>query len=135
MPPPIALNLKVKYPDIYNRYRKLKGPIKATKPLKTRRTRAQVTNGDTIDGLDTGLGVMTAEQGDVDHQFADGNVQEMSDELARLASQQGHVDLAQALLRLPRGGQEGEQVHLDEAMLRMARMASGEEKMENSWEV
>jgi len=94
-----------------------------------------VTNGDTIDGLDTGLGVMTAEQGDVDHQFADGNVQEMSDELARLASQQGHVDLAQALLRLPRGGQEGEQVHLDEAMLRMARMASGEEKMENSWEV
>lgn len=40
MPPPLAFSLKIKYPDIYNRYRKLKGPIKSTKILKTRRTKA-----------------------------------------------------------------------------------------------
>ncbi|OCF61215.1 hypothetical protein L486_00861 [Kwoniella mangroviensis CBS 10435] len=40
MPPPLALVLKVKYPDIYNRYRKLKGPVKDHKVLKgsTKRT-------------------------------------------------------------------------------------------------
>lgn len=101
MPPPLALNLKVKYPDIYNRYRKLKGPIKATKPLKTRRIKT---------------GVMSAE---VDQQLATMDAQ-MSDELARYASQ-GHGDLARALLGLPRGQED-----LNEEMLRMANITQEE---------
>ncbi|WVW86052.1 hypothetical protein I302_108090 [Kwoniella bestiolae CBS 10118] len=45
MPPPLALALKVKYPDIYNRYRKLKGPVKEHKVLKgsTKRTSSGTT--------------------------------------------------------------------------------------------
>lgn len=38
-PPPLALTLRIKYPDIYNRYRKLKGPIKDFKPPKHPRIR------------------------------------------------------------------------------------------------
>ncbi|WVR00199.1 hypothetical protein IAU59_007341 [Kwoniella sp. CBS 9459] len=34
MPPPLAMVMQVKYPDIYNRYRKLKGPVKENKVLK-----------------------------------------------------------------------------------------------------
>ncbi|WWD19538.1 hypothetical protein CI109_103999 [Kwoniella shandongensis] len=34
MPPALALAQKVKYPDLYNRYRKLKGPVKENKVLK-----------------------------------------------------------------------------------------------------
>ena len=149
MPPPLALSLKVKYPDIYNRYRKLKGPIKATKPLKTRRGGVGV-------GIGVGVGA-SSQPGDdqlaeddvkesvptdiltgVDHQFTLGAEEDaqMTDQLAMLASE-GHGDLAQALLRLPRGGQEGEQVHLDESMLRMAAAAAeeGQEgKVETAWE-
>lgn len=36
-PPALALTLKVKYPDIYNRFRKLRGPIKDFKPPKNPR--------------------------------------------------------------------------------------------------
>ncbi|EIW72270.1 hypothetical protein M231_04954 [Tremella mesenterica] len=36
LPPPLLTNFKIKYPDVYNRYRKLKGPIKGTRT--TRRT-------------------------------------------------------------------------------------------------
>ncbi|WWC64684.1 uncharacterized protein I303_107295 [Kwoniella dejecticola CBS 10117] len=45
MPPPLAMALKVKYPDIYNRYRKLKGPVKEHKQLKgpTKRTASGTT--------------------------------------------------------------------------------------------
>ncbi|WVF73016.1 hypothetical protein IAT40_007834 [Kwoniella sp. CBS 6097] len=35
MPPPLAMVMHVKYPDIYNRYRKLKGPVKEHKVLKS----------------------------------------------------------------------------------------------------
>ena len=131
LPPPLALNLKVKYPDIYNRYRKLKGPLTATKPLKSRRAvakRERQPTGDGVKGISAG-------QGGVEQKFGEGI--EMSDELAELASQ-GHVDLAQALLKLPRGGQDGEQVHLDEAMLRMARIGGGagqaDKTEETAWE-
>jgi len=141
MPPPLALSLKVKYPDIYNRYRKLKGPIKATKPLKTRRAGVNRIKAEATPVGETSLNGITAEDAGVEHQFVDGTGdmemdQRVSVELARLASK-GHVDLAQALLRLPRGGQEGEQVHLDEAMLRMARMESAgaqEERSETAWD-
>lgn len=131
MPPPLALNLKVKYPDIYNRYRKLKGPIKASKPLRSRRALKRSRDGDGDGDEEDAEGKQTEEGVDQDQdQLQDQQFQGMeldvgiSDDLARLAS--GHVDLAQALLRLPRGGQDGEQVHLDEAMLRMARMREGE---------
>lgn len=43
LPPTIALNLRIKYPDIYNRYRKLKGPIKATKVKKAPQQRKRGT--------------------------------------------------------------------------------------------
>jgi hypothetical protein len=36
-PPPLALTLRIKYPDIYNRFRKLRGPIKEFKPPKNPR--------------------------------------------------------------------------------------------------
>ncbi|GFZ48565.1 hypothetical protein JCM24511_06313 [Saitozyma sp. JCM 24511] len=45
MPPPLAANLKIKYPDIYNRYRKHKGPIRESRPSKARRLRASA-NGE-----------------------------------------------------------------------------------------
>jgi hypothetical protein len=45
MPPPLAANLKIKYPDIYNRYRKHKGPIRESRPRKARRLRASA-NGE-----------------------------------------------------------------------------------------
>ncbi|WRT70328.1 uncharacterized protein IL334_007326 [Kwoniella shivajii] len=51
LPPPLALALKVKYPDIYNRYRKLKGPVKEHKQLKgsTKRTSSgTMKNGSKI---------------------------------------------------------------------------------------
>jgi hypothetical protein len=34
LPPPLALSVKIKYPDIYNRFRKLRGPLKDNKPAK-----------------------------------------------------------------------------------------------------
>ena len=149
MPPPLALSLKVKYPDIYNRYRKLKGPIKATKPLKTRRGGVGVSLGASSQPNDDSLteddikdpvptDVSAGDMRGVDHQYTLGPEEDaqMTDQLAMLASE-GHGDLAQALLRLPRGGQEGEQVHLDESMLRMAAAAAEEgqeEKVETAWE-
>lgn len=49
LPPTIALNLRIKYPDIYNRYRKLKGPIKATKVKKAPSTRKRTgTSRDAV---------------------------------------------------------------------------------------
>jgi hypothetical protein len=45
MPPPLAANLRIKYPDIYNRYRKHKGPIRESRPNKARRLRASA-NGE-----------------------------------------------------------------------------------------
>lgn len=45
-PPPLALTTRIKYPDIYNRYRKLKGPIKSFKPPKRPRIRKRQHPGD-----------------------------------------------------------------------------------------
>jgi hypothetical protein len=165
MPPPLAFQMKIKYPDIYNRYRKLRGPIRATKEpkpkrLSKKRKRAleeaentgnsatpdildpntnsavdpilasgeymthQVDDNainlhnhesrdlshtyagpqikaDHDDGVLRNLGNGAENDNSVDHQFdVDLSSHEM---LAQFADQQGHADLAQALLRLPGG--------------------------------
>ncbi|WVR07775.1 hypothetical protein IAU60_004818 [Kwoniella sp. DSM 27419] len=72
MPPPLALSLKVKYPDIYNRYRKLRGPVKENKVLKgslKRTASGQVKAGSRrrgggIAGEDDSLGVSSATPGE-----------------------------------------------------------------------
>ncbi|WWC71920.1 uncharacterized protein I206_105879 [Kwoniella pini CBS 10737] len=59
MPPPLALALKVKYPDIYNRYRKLRGPVKEHKQLKgsTKRTASgTIKAGSRVDGEESDAG-------------------------------------------------------------------------------
>lgn len=48
LPPPLALSITIKYPDIYNRFRKLRGPLKEGKPPKpytgkARKTRARAS--------------------------------------------------------------------------------------------
>ena len=144
MPPPLALSLKVKYPDIYNRYRKLKGPIKATKPLKTRRAAANRSQLAASSPLQLGDSVKPevisgVQQGAAQH-FDENGVgleidPQMTDELAILASQ-GHADLAQALSRLPRQRQYVEHDQLDDAMLTMTEgdpEGVKEEKSETAW--
>jgi len=42
MVPPLAFQMKIKYPDIYNRFRKLKGPIRL---IKIPKSRQKVHNG------------------------------------------------------------------------------------------
>lgn len=45
MVPPLAFQMKIKYPDIYNRFRKLKGPIRLIKIPKSRQ-KIQTTSDD-----------------------------------------------------------------------------------------
>ena len=45
MPPPTAFQMKIKYPDIYNRFRKLKGPVRLIKIPKSRLRAAAAQNG------------------------------------------------------------------------------------------
>ncbi|OCF38142.1 hypothetical protein I316_00366 [Kwoniella heveanensis BCC8398] len=54
MPPPLAMVMNVRYPDIYNRFRKLKGPVKAHKAAK-RSALMDGADGDT--GTESGGGV------------------------------------------------------------------------------
>ncbi|ORY26694.1 hypothetical protein BCR39DRAFT_540463 [Naematelia encephala] len=187
-PPPLAFHLKINYPDIYNRYRKVKGPIKATKVLKGKKrvikmsqdtspTPGVMSDHAHIGVLDSStlpsdatlhttgppshmetdidpalrLSIATAEREGVAHQFLDERNHRhtttttehhhdvegdempmpMTDEqinegFAQLA-QEGHSDLAQALLRLPRGtiDGDGDDVQIPEEMLRMAGIGEG----------
>lgn len=113
MPPPLALSLKIKYPDIYNRYRKLKGPIKSSKLLKTRRSKNQLVQPaeeDTLEGseidydnkLEMDYGAFGGD-GQLSELDMGGMEGELPEGLAELASA-GHEGLARALLHLPRGG-------------------------------
>jgi len=45
MPPPTAFQMKIKYPDIYNRFRKLKGPVRLIKIPKSRLRAAAAQSG------------------------------------------------------------------------------------------
>ena len=51
MPPALALTVKIKYPDVYNRFRKLRGPLKESRPPKmfTAVKRKRVTSRDRLD--------------------------------------------------------------------------------------
>ena len=130
MPPLLALNLKVKYPDIYNRYRKLKGPIKASRQYKGKgQVKSEGQHNDDYSPIPQNSDVnvlLTEETDEVDDQFQVGSADmegmnpQISEDLARLTSQ-GQVDLAQALLQLPRGDQDGDGVHLNETMLEMTQ--------------
>ena len=152
MPPALALTVKIKYPDVYNRFRKLRGPLKESRPPKmfTAVKRKRVTSRDRLDRFKPSEAFMAvmgapgepipefykneasgsgpagessesrehsqpmledqvdpelqAEEGpsmlqseDVDHQF--------DEHLAQLASD---GQLAEALLQLPQGANEGE---------------------------
>lgn len=55
-PPALALTLRIKYPDIYNRYRKLKGPIKEFKPPKNPRSRKRALGEDDVKTDEAGPG-------------------------------------------------------------------------------
>lgn len=46
MVPPLAFQMKIKYPDIYNRFRKLKGPIRLIKIPKSRQKIQSGTSND-----------------------------------------------------------------------------------------
>lgn len=123
-PPPLALTLRIKYPDIYNRFRKLRGPIKEFKPPKNpRRTRR-----DTKDELQTvpdtmypppeqleGFALQDAMGNNMTGDFSLGHDLNAHE----LGTQEG---LARVLLALPRGHGEGEadDQALSEAVLRMA---------------
>ncbi|BEJ11383.1 hypothetical protein CspHIS471_0108050 [Cutaneotrichosporon sp. HIS471] len=137
-PPPLALTLRIKYPDIYNRYRKLKGPIKDFKPPKHPRARRRTedkiepmhvvdipTNG-MVDVVDPGPSYQLSADSMVDgfaalREAMDGN---MSDPFG------GHEHLERALLALPRGVDQGDDTDLNEAMLRMAEAQSDEKNRE-----
>ncbi|GMK54775.1 hypothetical protein CspeluHIS016_0113610 [Cutaneotrichosporon spelunceum] len=139
-PPPLALTLRIKYPDIYNRYRKLKGPIKDFKPPKHPRARRRTeekldpvpvvdipTNG-MVDAVDPGPSYQLSADNMVDgfaalREAIDGN---MSDPFA------GHEHLERALLALPRGVDQADASDLNEAMLRMAE-AQNDEKNREVW--
>lgn len=169
LPPPLAFQTKIKYPDIYNRFRKLRGPIRAIKVPKCR----QGPNGKAADSLepfpeadeagsstlDNGLpeettnhlanleamgnlDVLPSTDNGLDQQFAmDGGNDDVQLDLsghamlAQLASQHGHSDLAQALMRLPSGPSvPDEQSRLEEEVLKMANLAAqaGDEK-DDEW--
>lgn len=154
MPPALALTVKIKYPDVYNRFRKLRGPLKESRPPKmftaVKRKRvlprdrpefdkfkpseaflavmgapgepipefykteasgsgateersgsredSQPMMEDQVDPeLQTEEGPSMLQSEDVDHQF--------DEHLAQLASD---GQLAEALLQLPQGANEGE---------------------------
>lgn len=58
MPPALALSIKIKYPDIYNRFRKIKGPVKENKKPREPRTRRRRTGrgGEEYGEIDEELG-------------------------------------------------------------------------------
>jgi hypothetical protein len=156
-PPALALTLRIKYPDIYNRYRKLKGPIKDFKPPKHPRARKRSdekiaepplvdmpTNSmhDMTNGMSNGMGNGMG-NGMVDgvdpgtaYQLSDN----MVDGFAALREAMdgnmpdpftGHEHLERALLALPRSDQPDD-ADLNEAMLRMAE-AQNDEKNREVW--
>jgi hypothetical protein len=146
LPPALASNAIIKYPDIYNRYRKLKGPIRAIKIPKSRRqpnttqpVKRKKRAHSQVDGSPTDLSGLGATPAGVNEQFGtevkgeemgdDVDVR-MGEELVRLAAEEGHVDLAQALMRLPvvSGGIGDE--HLDEAVRRLAQVEGGIEDVD-----
>ena len=61
MPPALAFSVKVKYPDIYNRFRKMRGPVKETKVSKShQRSKKRKASGDgngNGDGTEMGMGL------------------------------------------------------------------------------
>ena len=147
-PPPLIFNYKIKYPDVYNRYRKLKGPIKGPRNKSRQATASQAAitprpDGEpstASDGYVT-VGDPTLHDPTVQQQYVhpDGTPgetyvadtgdmtmmdfhqigEEMTEELAKFAAEHGdNADLAKALLELPQ--QEG-----NEELLRMARAAEG----------
>ncbi|KAL7418310.1 hypothetical protein Q5752_006768 [Cryptotrichosporon argae] len=61
MPPPLALHTRIKYPDIYNRYRKYHGRVKESRTpgLSRGRQRTQTRTRDGADGSDAGAGGAT----------------------------------------------------------------------------
>ena len=158
--------MKIKYPDIYNRFRKLRGPIRAIKIPKCRQDQflngtaststptlesqstpislpnLKATANDEADeppmeepddlgiladtGMD-GLDILPAPDHGLDHQFsAEAELDTHPHAvLARFAEQQGHSDLAQALLSLPRDPVPGEETEkLDESVAKAARAAA-----------
>jgi hypothetical protein len=88
------------------------------------------------------LGVLPASDGGLEHQFdmgADGSHLDLSGHamLAQLASQHGHADLAQALMRLPSGpADHDDQARLEEEVLKMANLAAqAEDASQDEWAV
>ena len=122
MPPPLAFQMQLKYADIYNRFRKLRGPIRAIKIPKKSKTRRQArgqqdaTQEHEEQEIESEL--VIPEASDVQTAFDNINIAEY--ELGQLTNEHSHADLAQALLRLPEqepGDQEIEQNVLDIARL------------------
>lgn len=164
LPPPLAFQTKIKYPDIYNRFRKLRGPIRSIKIPKCRQNESlKHINGKPSESeegsevVEEGMESATAHNGlpeetathlanleamgnldvlpttddGLEHQFdVDGGDDVQLDlsghaMLAQLASQHGHSDLAQALMRLPSGpSAPDEQTRLEEEVLKMANLAA-----------
>lgn len=60
MPPPLALSVTIKYPDIYNRFRKIRGAIKDIKVPKSQRApRRRKAAGSASAGLSQGFATGT----------------------------------------------------------------------------
>ncbi|KAL1409967.1 hypothetical protein Q8F55_003966 [Vanrija albida] len=151
-PPALALTLRIKYPDIYNRYRKLKGPIKDFKPPKNPRAarakredpkledvseqvanevNAQV-NAQAAAAIATAAGVPHTL--DYSHDVVEGFNMDAIDGAELPADLSfGHEGLARALLALPRSTTHGDvdgDAELSEAVLRMANEANAQAEQE-----
>lgn len=153
-PPPLALTLRIKYPDIYNRYRKLKGPIKDFKPPKHPRARKRTADDiKPLEGMpvnvDLGVSNVVPNVADVEGDPGAQYQLQQSDVVDGFAALREAIDgnmggdpfsshegLERALLALPRGGEPGDDTDLSEAVLRMASEAHAhaeENKHREAW--
>ncbi|CAK9785989.1 hypothetical protein CC85DRAFT_285681 [Cutaneotrichosporon oleaginosum] len=147
-PPPLALTLRIKYPDIYNRYRKLKGPIKEFKPPKHPRARKRTDEKDMdlatnmSNGLTNGLDMANGMDGVDPGPSYQLNADNMVDGFAALREAidnnisdpfGGHEHLERALLALPRGVDQNDDTELSDAMMRMAEAQQSDDKSREVW--
>ncbi|ORX40698.1 hypothetical protein BD324DRAFT_654461 [Kockovaella imperatae] len=142
MPPPLAFQTKVKYPDIYNRFRKLRGPVRAARsPNSKRSSKRRILSpaAEQTPGYGAGPG-SAADLDDSVHQTFNIDGVPAGFDLSGLAGTH-HADLAEALLRIPAvsgdvngviggpngsgdAGNDDDHQQLDEQVLKIARMAA-----------
>lgn len=127
MPPPLAFQTKVKYPDIYNRFRKLRGPIRTAGTMSSKRSSKKRKLSPSAD--QTATYMHDSGTAEIGYDSIDGIPAGL--DFSALSAPH-HAELAQhmseALLRMPSGvnGDAGDdEAHqLDQQVLKIARLAA-----------